>query len=107
MSSRLETDRWIVDCYRRIADASGRMLEAAEHDDWDEVCSAARDCVDRIAELSGIEDLTPADPSLRREKIELVKRLLADDARIRHLGQPWLEKLDAILRVSAHRPTHR
>ena len=107
MKTRLDVDRCIVDCYRRIGDASARMLQAAERNDWEGVSSAERDCVERIADLSGIEDLMPADPSLRRQKVELVKRLLADDARIRYLGQPWLKKFDAILRVDARRSAYR
>ncbi len=38
MSSRREVEQQIVDRYRRMADASRRMLSAARIDDWDEVC---------------------------------------------------------------------
>ena len=44
-------------------------------------------------------DLAPADPTLRQQKIELMRRVLADDAEIRLLTQPWLKKLDAMLRT--------
>ena len=98
MSSRLETEQQIVDRYRRMADASHRMLSAAREDDWDQVCIAEKECATLIRELSGMGDLAPADPALRQQKVDLMKRVLADDAEIRLLTQPWLKKLDAMLR---------
>ena len=98
MNARMETERQIVDRYRRMADASGRMLAAARQDDWDQVCTVEQECTRLIAELSGIGDLAPTDPSLRQQKLDLMKRVLADDAEIRLLTQPWLRKLDTLLR---------
>ncbi len=98
MSARIDAERRIVDRYRCMADASRRMLDAARTDDWDRVCEVEKECVRLIDELSTMGDLAPTDPSLRREKIELMKRVLADDAEIRLLTQPWLKKLDAMLR---------
>lgn len=98
MSTRARIEEQIVDRYRRMADASGRMLAAARQDDWDQVCSVERECTTLIAELSGMGDLAPSDPALRQQKVDLMKRVLADDAEIRLLTQPWLKKLDAMLR---------
>ncbi len=98
MTPRFETELQIVDRYRRMADASRRMLSAARQDDWDQVCAAEKECAHLVAELSQMGDLAPSDPSLRQQKIDLMKRVLADDAEIRLLTQPWLKKLDAVLR---------
>ncbi len=97
MTSRFETERQIVERYRQMADASQRMLSAARQDNWDQVCAAEKECAHLIKELSGMGDLAPADPALRQQKVELMKRVLADDAEIRLLSQPWLKKLDAML----------
>jgi flagellar protein FliT len=43
-------------------------------------------------------DLAPTDANLRQQKIDLMKCVLADDAEIRQLSQPWLKKLDTLLR---------
>ncbi len=99
--TRLDTERRIVDRYRRMADASARMLSAAKRDDWNEVCAIEKECARLIAELIDIGDLSPKDPALRQEKLELVRRVLADDAAIRLLSQPWLQNLDAMLRSPA------
>lgn len=98
MIDRLQVERKIVEQYRRMATISERMLAAATADDWDRVCEAEKECARVIAELSTIGDLSPADPELRRQKLELMQRVLADDAAIRLLTQPWLKKLDTMLR---------
>lgn len=99
MSERLEAERQIVERYRRMADASQRMLDAARQDDWDRVCLVERECAGLVAELSTMGDLAPADPGLRRQKIDLMKRVLADDAELRLLSQPWLRKLETLMRT--------
>ncbi len=101
MSPRFDVEQQIVERYRRMADASGRMLSAARTDDWDEVCKVERECADLVTELSGMGDLAPLDPTLRAQKLELMKKVLADDAEIRLLSQPWLHKLDTMMRGPA------
>jgi flagellar protein FliT len=101
MRSRFEIEQLIVERYPRMADASGRMLSAARADDWDEVCKVERECADLVTELSRMGDLAPLDPTLRAQKLELMKKVLADDAEIRLLSQPWLRKLDTMMRGPA------
>ncbi len=98
MNQRLEMEKQIVERYTRMADASQRMLRAAREDDWDMVCAVEMECAALIAELSKMGDLAPADAQLRQQKLGLMKRVLADDAEIRLLSQPWLKKLDALWR---------
>jgi flagellar protein FliT len=98
MSTRLDTERGIVERYRKMADASARMLAAARLDDWDTVCGIEKECAALVGELSMMGDLAPSDPALRQQKLELLKRVLADDAAIRALSQPWLSRLDEMMR---------
>ncbi len=100
MSAHLEAERQIVACYERMADASARMLTAARRNDWDAVCAVEEECAALIAELAQMGDLAPTDPVFCRRKSDLIKRVLSDDAEIRMLTQPWLKKLDAMLRTA-------
>ncbi len=101
MNQRMEMEKQIVERYTRMADASHRMLSAAREDDWDTVGEVEKECATLIAELAQMGDLAPSDPGLRQQKLGLMKRVLADDAEIRVLSQPWLKKLDALLRSPA------
>ncbi len=100
MNPRLEMESRIIERYTRMADASGRMLAAARLDDWNTVSETEKECTRLIAELSTMGDLVPTDPHLRERKLALMKQVLADDAEIRVLTQPWMQKLDALLRSS-------
>ena len=100
MNARIEMETQIVERYTRMAAASGRMLAAARRDDWDSVTEAEKECSRLIAELSTMGDLVPSDPDLREQKLTLMKRVLADDAEIRVLTQPWMQRLDTLLRSS-------
>jgi flagellar protein FliT len=90
-------ERWsLLEHYEAIAAASRRMLEAARTDDWSSVereeerCSALIDALAR-ARAAG---LRPAD---RRARVAVLRRILADDAEIRDIAEPWLKELDALL----------
>ncbi len=102
MNQRHDMERTIVDRYQRMADASRRMLSAARMDDWDAVCAAEKECATLIAELSKLGDLSPSDPALRQQKLGLMKRVLADDAEIRQLTQPWMRKLEDMMRTTGN-----
>ena len=83
--------------YEQIAEASGRMLDAARASDWDSLCEAESECaalVARLRVLGGGQDLTGES---QKRRMSAIRKVLADDAEIRRLSQPWLEKLEAFL----------
>ena len=86
--------------YRSIAAASARMLEAARACDWEALTEHERSCARAIDALraSGAEPrLGPADLERKRA---IILRVLAEDAEIRRLTQPWLARLEEMLRTS-------
>jgi flagellar protein FliT len=96
------TERWsMIPHYEAIAGASRRMLEAARADDWDAVTREEARCRELITVLKGAQrsgDATdPAVLALRRQRLTLLRAVLADDAEIRELSEPWLKQLEALL----------
>ena len=88
----------ILDHYESIADVSQLMLQAAWRSDWESLVEAEACCASLIERLKAAGDANLVlDEAGRRRKHDLIKRLLADDAQIRDLTQPWLRKLDQIL----------
>lgn len=96
----MNEDSTVLDYYRSMARASRAMLHAARGDDWDEVVRLERDCAAMVAHLKAMGDgsarLSTAE---RDQKVDLIRAILADDAAIRELAEPWLadlgRKLDA------------
>jgi flagellar protein FliT len=92
---RANTERCsLIEHYEAIAGASRRMLEAARHEDWDGVGREEETCRRLIARLKQAHGRVAAE---RRQRLALLRMILADDAEIRELSEPWLKQLEALL----------
>jgi flagellar protein FliT len=91
----------MLEHYESIAAATQAMLDAARRSDWDALHAAEAECARRIERLKRLQAATGAetafDAAARRRRHALLCRMLAHDAEIRALTQPWLAKLEAFL----------
>lgn len=96
----------LIDYYKAIERTSEQMLAAALSEDWDQVVRLEGACAVLIAQLrfkSRDADLAPDE---RKEKAQIMQRILRTDAEIRCLAEPWLSDLANILDRSSPAPTH-
>lgn len=87
----------LFDYYQAIETASRQMLEAAQTEDWDQVVRFEGACavlIEQLRHRAHSEDLAPAQ---RKEKAQIMQRILRNDAEIRLLAEPWLTDLDQML----------
>jgi flagellar protein FliT len=90
-------DRFL-ECYAEIAAATSRMLAAARAADWQALDDSKRECNEWIARIERLGDPGPLlDGHGRRVRLDLLRRVLRDDAAIRELLQPWLGQVDRCL----------
>ncbi|MES2354461.1 MAG: flagellar protein FliT [Pseudomonadota bacterium] len=94
----MEREHHIISCYESMSLATTDMLAAARRNDWDGVIAAERNCSQIVENLKRLGDLVPTDPQLRQRKLEIIIKVLADDAEIRNLTQPWLQQLEVFLK---------
>ena len=88
----------ILDCYAAVEAASQAMLRAAHRNDWEELVECERSCALIIERLKAVEGTSAAlDAETSRRRHEIILRVLADDAEIRNLTQPWLRQLEGHL----------
>lgn len=89
--------------YESLCTVTGRMLEAARARDWERLCTLERDMSGLVHALS-VADAAAAgkrantDESTRMRKMTLIRQVLADDAAIRDLTEPWLREIGNLLR---------
>lgn len=96
----------LIDYYKAIERTSEQMLAAAQAEDWDQVVRLEGACAVLIAQLrfkSRDADLAPDE---RKEKAQIMQRILRTDAEIRCLAEPWLSDLAQILDRPSPTPTH-
>ena len=87
--------------YESIAAASAHMLDAARASNWDALIEHEKSCAALIDELRAAGPELRLAPDARERKGAIIRRVLADDAEIRRLTQPWLGRLEELLRASA------
>ena len=86
----------MLNLYRKISMVSTEMVECARQGDWDALVEAERRCKALINDLRalGEREMTPEE---FEEKRRIFRKMLAEDAEIRDLAQPWMRRLQTIL----------
>ncbi len=86
--------------YEAIATSSASMLDAARSGAWEDLVRAEQACAAQIRELQAIETQAQlrGDAAANRDRIHILRRILAHDAEIRSLTQSWLRGLEQLLR---------
>ncbi len=83
----------LIHRYQAIARASQGMLSAARRGDWDEVARIEDQCRAMIEQLKAAAAVEPLEAEDHRERIRLLRAILADDAEIRACAEPWLGRI--------------
>lgn len=94
----IDQPRILLGYYEAISHVSQVMLQAATRDDWKAFEHAQSCCEElvRCLQETGIT-LDSLDEGGRRRRMEIMRQLLSDDARIRNLAQPSFQRLDVLL----------
>lgn len=93
-----DASRTLLGYYEAIGHVSQLMLQAATRADWKSL-EHAHACCEELIRCVQATGLTPEtlDDTARRRRMEILRQILADDARIRDLTQPSLRRVDALL----------
>jgi flagellar protein FliT len=83
--------------YESLSGLLTTMISAAEKGEWDQVAgmeSNFKPIIDQIRSTSIEERLSDDE---RRQKIQVIKQILRDDARLRELANPWMAQLQDVM----------
>lgn len=89
-----------LNLYESMSGLSAQMADAARENDWDRLTTLEHQVTD-LREQMVQQD--PQEPSAslseaeRRRKIELIKRMLADDREVRRHTDPWMDGVRQML----------
>ncbi len=86
----------IIAAYETILSITGQMLEAARKKDWDYLQALEEDCRAVMAILMAA-NAAPLGGTYQQRKVEIIHKVLADDAAIRNITQPWVAHLQDII----------
>ena len=82
--------------FQSLSNLTGEMREAAQASEWDQLAGLERRCAALVAQLKAAEPVRlPQD--MQRRKVELIHKILADDAAIRGYTEPWIRQVQVLL----------
>ena len=85
-----------IAAFESISTFTGEMTEAARAGEWDRLAALERRCAAVVATLKAAPPIQ-LSPEMQRQKVELIQKILADDAEIRRHTEPWMKKVQTFL----------
>jgi flagellar protein FliT len=91
------TTQQVMSTYEAMQTLTTQMVEAASASDWDQLAVLERRCADHVQELKNHAEALPMSGEHRIAKIQIIRKLLDDDRKIRDLTMPWMAHLSAMI----------
>jgi flagellar protein FliT len=87
----------VIKNYEFLSSITAQMRMAATHGQWDQLEELEKQCSQHV-EIMKTQDMgIPPDESIRLRKMELIRKILEDDAEIRNHTEPWVAQLQRIM----------
>jgi flagellar protein FliT len=90
----------LMSIYEKVAIITDQMLHAAKSEDWDLLIELETQCTSQVETLQKCETQDVLSEEMRQRKINVIKKILADDKQIRDLTEPWMRKLSQLMQSS-------
>ncbi len=87
----------VVTNYESLSAITEQMRAAANQGEWDKLVDLEKQCSRHVATMKAADAGAKLDESARQRKIQLIKKILADDADIRSHTEVWMGQLQRIM----------
>ena len=87
----------IIILYETVATITDQMLAAARAGDWEQLAALELRCADQVKILKTGEPPVLLTGTSRERKVQIIKKILADDKEIRNITEPWMNKLSMMI----------
>lgn len=93
----MERATWILQHYEAMAQLAGKMLEAARHEQWDELVEIEQQRATVLSELMADAAQGAIPDEVADQVARLIGAILEADAEITPLAQAWQDELKGLL----------
>jgi flagellar protein FliT len=87
----------VIANYESLSSITSKMRDAAVHGEWGQLIVLEQQCSRHVAAMKPADAEAKLDELARQRKIELIKKILADDAEIRNRTEMWTGQLQRIM----------
>ena len=91
------TAQQVIGNYESLSALTGQMRVAAVHGEWDQLTALEQQCSQHVATMKPADAAGTLDEQARLRKIDLIKKILADDKEIRNRTEGWMGQLQRIM----------
>lgn len=91
----------LISLYESVATITASMLDAARTGDWELLAQLESDCSTHVQTIRETDLPIALAPELREKKIFIIKKILADDKKIREITEPWMLRLSNLMQNSS------
>lgn len=90
----------VLNIYENVSSLTGQMLAAAQASDWDQLAELESRCAHEVHILRNNSQapVPTLSAELRERKVRILRKILDDDRAIRDITQPWLNRLQSLIR---------
>lgn len=85
----------VIALFEEVGTISDQMLSAARNADWDRLTALESVCAHHIDALRRSPQPATLSSDCRVRKVQIIRKILADDRQIRDLVEPWMAELAA------------
>ncbi|MDP1557326.1 MAG: flagellar protein FliT [Nitrosomonas sp.] len=89
-----------INTYEAILSATDKMLAAAQNNEWEELINLEKECKKLTDKLISNNSENILNNELQQKKVKIIHQVLANDAKIRTITEPWMMQLQNILHVT-------
>ena len=87
----------VIEIYQAVSRLMSDMAQAAQAHSWERLRELESQCRTLTHTLMVEEANVELPAELRREKFDLLRRILDDDAAIRSVTQSWMSELEVLI----------
>lgn len=87
----------ILEVYENVAAITNQMLTAARTGDWEQLAVLESRCSSQVATLKKYDASVALTGAHRDKKVEMIRKILANDQEIRAITEPWMKQLTAMM----------
>jgi flagellar protein FliT len=95
----------VIANYESLSNITNQMRHAAIQGEWDHLISLELQCSQQVALMKPLDASVTLDENTRQHKVQLIRKILADDAEIRNCTETWMAQLRNIMH--SHRQEER
>lgn len=87
----------VIANYESLSTLTARMREAAVRGDWGNLIDLEQQCRQYVATMKQADASTTLDEPSRQRKVQIIKKILENDADIRSRTVAWMGQLQRIM----------